>query len=192
LFGTHLILAFLRNDAKMSRSISNSELELTIHQQLGELIGRFGAAIEIWTVVCLSKEDFGSSRLFVDEQWQHLMGGIQHLRKLLNEEETSTPAVHDQLFKIIGCCTQLREVFDQLLDFDRISLRDLELSIVRLSSLWRSFQLRISLLAVLVPLPAPLPALTSEQESYYQTILDGLFDRFVAARPISYLTLNRE
>jgi hypothetical protein len=34
--------------------------------------------------------------------------------------------------------------------------------------------------------------LTSEQESYYQTILDGLFDRFVAARPISYLTLNRE
>jgi hypothetical protein len=47
--------------------------------------------------------------------------------------------------------------------------------------------MRIALLSVLLPLPAPIPSLTSEQESYYQAILDGLYDRLVAARPKSVL-----
>ena len=44
---------------------------------------------------------------------------------------------------------------------------------------WRA---RVSLAAATVPLNAPLPAVSSDMESYYQGILDGLFDRFTAGK----------
>ena len=170
--------------------IPSAKREAAIHELLSRLVIRFGGAVEFWTVVCLSQRDLGDPGLYVAEQWQELYSDMQTLRSLIGQGENPSHLVQEQVMKLIKTCTDLRDVFDQFLDCGSVPLKDLELAVHRLDSIWHEVKLRVSFLAALIPLPPPLPRLSSEQDAYYQAILDGMFDRFATARPISLSERN--
>jgi hypothetical protein len=159
---------------------------MNIPDILGGLITRFGGAIEFWTVACMSQSELGDPGGFVDIQWSSLLEDLQTIRSQLAENGIDTsPVVQEQLAKLTKSCADLREVFDHFIHFTSASNKELERAVLRLSQLWEDFRMRISLLGVLLPMATPVPMLNSEHETYYQGILDGLFDRFEAARPKS-------
>lgn len=164
----------------------NATLESRLHDLLSRVIDRFGGAIEFWTVVCLSRKELGDPDQFVAEKWNDLYSEVHRLRSLVGEAEVPPPVVQEQVAKLTKTCTDLREVFDSFLDCGNLSLPELERAVVRLGSIWHEARIRVAFLAALIPLPAPLPHLTSEQEAYYQSILDSLFDKLAAARPMTF------
>lgn len=163
----------------------NVTLESRLDDLLGRVVDRFGGAIEYWTVVCLSGKELGNPEPFVAEQWSELYSEVHQIRSLFSEADVPSPVVQEQVAKLTKTCTDLREVFDLLLNADYVPLPELERAVIRLGSIWHEVRLRIAFLSALIPLPIPQPHLTSEQEAYYQSILDSLFDK-LAARPMTF------
>ena len=152
---------------------------------LDDILGRFGGAVEYWTVSCMSRGEYGDPEPYIAHQWAELADAVQDLRSELSAQsnETDLPwSVQEQVGKLVQSVGELREVFDLLIDFQRLTTGRLELTLLRLGSLWRNALRRVTLLGAILPLPAPLPGLSAEQESGYQDILDRLYDRFEAAR----------
>jgi hypothetical protein len=147
---------------------------------LHNLIVRFGGAIEFWTVACLSRGDLGNPADFVDSQWSGMLQEVQELRTRLAEMPLEPPPiVHEQIAKLLKLCADLRDTFDQFLQ--PVIVPDVvEVAVLKLGYMWRELRLRCSLIAAMIPLPPPLPGITTEQETYYQGILDSLYDRFTA------------
>jgi hypothetical protein len=149
---------------------------------LNSIVTRSGGAIEFWTVACLSRGDLGDPREFIDTQWEHLYEELQEFRRLLSTlPYDPPPVVHEQVAKLMKIGAELREVFDIFLRFATLPPEELEVAVLKLGFLWKELRLRVSLAAAMIPLAAPLPAISTEQESYYQGILDGLFDQFTTA-----------
>lgn len=147
---------------------------------LQNLIARFGGAIEFWTVACLSRSDLGNPTDFVDSQWGAMLNEVQEIRTCLAELPIEPPPiVHEQIAKILKLCADLRDDFNAFLR-PVISADEVELAVLKLGFLWREIRLRATLTAAMIPLPPPLPGITTEQETYYQNILDSLYDRFTA------------
>jgi hypothetical protein len=166
----------------------NATSESSLHDLLGRVVGRFGGAIEFWTVVCLSRRELGDPEPFVAEQWNDLYSEVHQIRSLIGEADVPSPVVQEQVAKLTKTGSDLREGFDWFLDCGNVSLPELERAVVRLGSIWHEVRLRVAFLAALIPLPAPLPHLTAEQEAYYQSILDSLFDKLAGARPVTFTT----
>lgn len=164
----------------------DAAIESKLHELLSNVVARFGGAIEFWTVVCLSKRELGDPEQFVADKWNDLYSEVQQLRTLISDVDIPSPVAQEQVLKLMKSCTDLREVFDLFLDCDNVPLPELELAVVRLESIWHDVGIRIAFLAALIPLPEPLPRLTTEQEAYYQSILDSLFDKLAASRPITF------
>jgi hypothetical protein len=158
-------------------------IEEHLRHLLSSLINRFGGAIEFWTVACLSQNDLGDPRGFIDGQWEHLYAELQEFRRLLPQlPHDPPPVVHEQVAKLMKLGNDLREVFEVFLRFATVPPEEIEVASLKLGFLWRELQLRVSLSAAMIPLAAPLPGITNEQRDYYQGILDHLFDRFTAAQ----------
>lgn len=147
------------------------------------IITRWGGAIEFWTVACLTQRELGDPNLFVDSQWANLRDDVQKLRMLIAEDEEPAEILQEQLVKLNRLCADLREVFDLFIRFSEILESELETSVLRLGQLWDEVRMRANLIAMLLPLPE-LPGLSAEQEAYFQGVLDGLYDRFHAVRPV--------
>ena len=156
-----------------------------LHDLLMGILTRFAASIEFWTLTCLSRDDFGDPERFVGDQWNALHNDVQELRELLSDTGpgyTSSPMVQEQVQKLMQNCTALHEIFDLFIRFDEVGLDDLERNVVQYAALWTDVKLRVLLLATIIPLPDPLPSLTSDRDLYYVGILDRLYDRFESAR----------
>jgi hypothetical protein len=159
-----------------------AQRESALGELLSGLITQFGGAIEFWTLVCLSQRELGNPTIFVDRQWISLRERIQEFRERLAEDDyDSSPAVQEQVAKLASVAAELREVFNSFIDVRSISQKDLEAAVLKLAHIWQDVRMRIWLLGTLIPLAQP-PALSMEQEAYYQTILDALFDQFMALR----------
>jgi hypothetical protein len=171
-------------------TMSSPEIPPTLRTRLADLLTRlvagFGGAIEFWTVVCISQRDLGDPEQFIHEQWNALFSDLQEVRRSIGEADIPTPVVHEQVMKLIKNCTDLREVFDLFLAAQEVSLEELERGVLRLDAIWQDVRTRVAFVAALIPLPSPLPRLTSEQETYYQSILDSLFDRLAALRTVRF------
>lgn len=158
-----------------------SPLEERLRHLLQSLIVRVGGAIEFWTVACMSRSDLGNPSQFVDAQWNALFNEVQEVRALIAELPYEPPAVvHEQLARLMNLCSDLRDLFDAFLRADNFDPDRTEAAVTRLTQLWKEVRLRVALLAATLPLPAPLPGISMEQEAYYQGILDELFDRFTS------------
>ncbi len=156
-----------------------SPLEDRLRHLLQSVIARVGGAIEFWTVACMSRGDFGDPNQFVDAQWSTLFNDVHEVRTLLSQlPYEPQPVVHEQLARLMNLCSDLRDLFDTFLKAEEFEPAQTEAAVARLTQLWKEVRLRVSLLAATLPLSAPLPGITLEQEAYYQGILDGLFDRF--------------
>jgi hypothetical protein len=156
-----------------------SPLEDRLRHLLQSIIMRMGGAIEFWTVACMTRGELGNPQQFIDTQWNALFNEVHELRALLGELPVEpSPVVHEQIAKMARICSDLRDVFDTLLRTTDSDQNEIEIAVTKLSQLWKEIRLRVSLLAATIPLPAPLPGITLEQEAYYQSILDDLFDRF--------------
>ena len=156
--------------------------ETTISGTLTGMLVRFGGAIEFWTLVCLSQREIGDPETFIDRQWSNLREQIQELRARLNDGEFEpSEAVLEQIVKLGKVSAELREVFDYFIHAASVPQAELEAAVMKLAHIWQDVRMRVWLLGALIPLPLP-PALSLEKEAYYQAILDGLFDQFVAAR----------
>jgi|GEM_PF-6248680 len=165
-------------------SLTRSQ-QAELHDLLTGILTRFAASIEFWTITCLARDDFGDPELFVGDQWNALRDEVQELRELLSDPGpgyTSSPMVQEQVQKLMQNCSCLREVFDRFIHFEDVSLDDLERNVVQYAALWTDVKLRVTLLGTIIPLPAPLPGLTSDRDLYFVGILDCLFDRFESAR----------
>jgi hypothetical protein len=150
---------------------------------LSSIVNRYGGAIEFWTVACLSQGDLGDPRGFIDTQWEHLYGELQEFRRRLAElPHDPPPVVHEQVAKLMKLGNDLREVFETFLRYAALAPEEIEVAVLKLGFLWKELQLRVSLAAAMIPLPAPLPKITNEQQTYYQNILDHLFDQFTMAQ----------
>lgn len=160
----------------------SSDDETAIRDLLAGLLLRFGAAVKVWPAACLGLRGPGDPAEFIAEQWDALCADLQTLRWQYAAAEQPSPAFHDQVIRLMQTCADLREVFDTLLEFRAIAEQELDAALLRLQTVWQQARMRVSFLTVLVPLPLPLPALTIEQEAHYQSVLDGLCDRFDAAR----------
>lgn len=153
-----------------------------LRQLFRSLLARYAGAIEFWTVVCLSRGDLGDPADLIDAQWALFRQDIQDLREALAGLPVEPPpVVQDQVARLIGLAAELRDVFNVLLDHPTRARKDVEAAVLKLGALWQELRVRVALAAATVPLRAPLPAVTSEQEAYFQGILDGLFDRFTGA-----------
>lgn len=169
------------NMATTLASLTN-EQETTIGQTLTDLLVRFGGAIEYWTMVCLTRRELGNPALFIDRQWNDLRDQLQELRAQLNDGDFEpSGAVYEQIAKLAKVCVDLRDLFDSFMNAHELSQKDLEAAVIKLAQIWQDVRMRVWLLGALIPLPSP-PALSMEKEAYYQSILDGLFDRFMATR----------
>jgi hypothetical protein len=156
--------------------------ESAVGELLMGIVTRFGGALEFWTLVCLSRNELGNPTQFVDRQWSNLLESIQELRSRLAERDYEPPpTVQEQIAKLIGVSAELREVFDHFIAVATVSQKDLEASVLRLAHVWQEVRMRVWLLGTLIPLPQA-PVLSMEREAYYQGILDGLIDQFLAAR----------
>jgi hypothetical protein len=161
--------------------------ETAVGELLAGLLMQFGGAIEFWTLVCLSERELGDPTVFVDRQWNGLREQLQELRARLSEGESEpSDAALEQVAKLSKACAELREVFDYFLNAAAIAQSDLEAAVVRLAQIWQDVRMRVWLLGALIPLPEG-PSLSMEKEAYYQSILDRLFDQFMAARTASEL-----
>jgi hypothetical protein len=156
------------------------EREAVLSDLLNGIVVQCGGAIEFWTLVCLSRRQLGDPAPFVDCQLMSFREQIQELRARLQEGEPSE-AVHEQIAKLLKASAELREVFDFFINANWISEEDLEGAAMNLAQIWQDVRMRTWLLGTLIPLPEP-PTLPSEKEAAYQSILDGLFDQFMAAR----------
>lgn len=162
-------------------SLTN-EQETTIGQTLTDLLVRFGGAIEYWTMVCLTRRELGNPALFINRQWNDLRDQLQELRAQLNDGDFEpSGAVYEQIAKLAKVCVDLRDLFDSFMNAHELSQKDLEAAVIKFAQIWQDVRMRVWLLGALIPLPSP-PALSMEKEAYYQSILDGLFDRFMATR----------
>ena len=162
----------------------SSQQESAIGETLTGILVQFGGAIEFWTLVCLSQHELGDPANFIDQQWSSLREQLQQLRGQLNEGEFEpSEAVFEQIGKLGKVSAELREVFDYFINAVSVPQEELEAAVMKLAHIWQDVRMRIWLLGALIPLPSP-PALSTEKEAYYQSILDGLFDHFVAARAL--------
>lgn len=143
------------------------------------LLARFASAIEFWTAACLAR-DLGNPGEMIDGQWSQFRQDLQDLREALMDVPDVPPVVHEQVARMIGIAVELRDLFDVLLDYRQRPENEIEAAVVKLDALWSDLRSRISLASAVIPLPSPLPSITSEQEAHYRSILDGLFDRFMA------------
>jgi hypothetical protein len=154
-----------------------------LRQLFHSLLSRYAGAIEFWTVACLSRGDLGDPSGFVEQQWGQFLADVQQVRVALADLlQEPPPVVHEQVANLLKLAADLRDVFNALIRHADLEPAEVELAVLKLGSLWRDLQMRISLASAAIPLPAPLPGITMEQEKYYQEILDGLFDRFTASR----------
>lgn len=129
--------------------------------------------------------ELGDSEAFVDRQCMHLREQVQRLRRQLQAQPWEpSDAVLEQVIKLLRACAELREVFDYFIHSAKVPLQDLEAAVMKLSQIWQDAQMRVWLIGALIFMPRP-PALSSEKEAYYQTILDGLFDQFLMVRSSS-------
>jgi len=161
-----------------------SPLEDRLRHLLQSLLTRFGGAVEFWTVACTSRGDLGDPNQSVDAQWAALFTDVHDVRVLLAElPYEPQPVVHEQVARLMNLCSDLRDLFDTFLRVEAADPDRAEAAVARLANLWKEARLRVALLAATLPLSAPLPGITLEQEAYYQGILDGLFDRLTAANP---------
>lgn len=159
-----------------------TSVEDYLRHLLNSMISRYGGAIEFWTVACLSQGDLGDPREFIDTQWEHLYEEVQEFRRLLTQLPHDPPAVvHEQVAKLMKLIVDLREVFEVLLHYANLPHEELEVAVLKLGYLWKELRLRVSLAAAMIPLPAPLPTISTEQQTYYQGLLDQLFDKFTTA-----------
>jgi len=162
-------------------SLTN-EQESAISQTLTDLLVRFGGAIEYWTMVCLTQPELGNPASFIDQQWSDLREQLQALRMQLNDGDFEpSEAALEQVAKLAKVCVDLRDAFDSFMNAPDLSQKELEAAVMKLAQTWQDVRMRVWLLGALIPLPSP-PSLSMEKEAYYQSILDGLFDRFIAAR----------
>jgi hypothetical protein len=153
---------------------------------LERLLSRFGNAIEFWTISCLSQRELGDPRPFINDQWDDLWRCLQNLRLALAERDGDLhPVLQDQLAKLARASADLRDVFEVLADFAIVPVSELESALMQLAALWEEWKLRITLVGSILPLSAPLPSVTSEQEMFHRQNLDTLFDRFYSARQTS-------
>lgn len=156
-------------------------LEDQLRTTLNQLLLRFAGAIEYWTVACLSQGDLGDPREFVDSQWAELMNDMHEIRVLVSQWPHQPPeVVHEQIAGLMTECSDLRDVFEIFLMAEEIDPEQTEAAVAKLSALWKNARLRVALMAAMLPLPSPLPKISLEKESYYQGILDELFDRFTS------------
>lgn len=156
--------------------------ETTFGELLNGIIIRVGGAIEFWTLVCLSQRELGNPTAFVDRHWCELRDQVQELRSRLAESDYEPPPlVQEQVAKLASVAAELREVFDYFIFAATVPQKDLEGAVLRLSTIWQDVRMRAWLLGTLIPLDRP-PALSLEKETYYQGVLDALFDQFMAAR----------
>ena len=156
--------------------------EAALAELLNGIITQFGGSIEFWTIVCLSQRELGDPTIFVDRQWNSLREQIQELRGRLSEgDDETSPAVQEQVAKLANVGAELREVFDFFIYAMAVSLKDIEAAVLKLAHIWQEVRMRVWLLGALIPLSQP-PALSMEKEAYYQSILDGMFDQFLAIR----------
>ena len=131
-------------------------------------------------MACLSDGELGDSSGYVEARFAELLGDVRGLRAAVAAGGPPPQVVSAQVGRLEQSCGDLREIFDAFLGFPAVEPEDLERAVMRLAGVWREVRLRVALVGAFAPLPAPLPGLTSEQEAYYQGILDGLFDRFAA------------
>lgn len=182
---------------KSSRKYSNKPRELFEKNQMPEaklneselrnlierLLVRFGDSIEFWTIACLTQQDLGNPRQFIAEQWDSLSRTVQELRNQIATLNSSAhPALNEQLAKLGMATADLQNIFDVLANYREVPIQELEAVIHKLNILWSDWKNRLTLISALVPLRAPLPGLSSEQEVFYQHALDSLFDRFYSSR----------
>ena len=149
------------------------------------ILTRFAASIEFWTITCISRQDFGDPEHFIGDQWSALRDEVQELRELLGDSGpgcSTSPMVQEQMQKLMQNCTGLRQIFDRFIRYDDLHLDDLERNVVQYAALWTDVKLRVMLLGTIIPLPAPLPGLSSDRDLYFVGILDRLYDRFESAR----------
>ena len=158
------------------------EHEAAFRELLAKVLLRFGAAVKVWTAACLGLRGDANPAGFIDGQSNELFADLQTVRWQLASLEQPSPAMHEQVQKLVDTASELRDVFETLAAFRVASEAELDLAMTRLQSVWQQARMRVSFLAVLIPLPPPLPALSVEQESHYQAVLDGLYDRFDSAR----------
>jgi len=162
--------------------VANSTHESALGELLSGIITQFGGAIEFWTLVCISQRELGDPVAFIDRQSNSMREQIQELRARLSlGEPEPSDAVMEQAAKLARVSAELREVFDYFIQNHVISQKDLEAAVMRLAQIWQDVRMRVWLLGALIPLASP-PALTLEQEAYYQSILDNLFDQFIGSR----------
>lgn len=155
-----------------------SVLQERLQYLLQNLIARFGGAIEFWTVACLSRGELGNPADFIDNQWEAFLNDILEIRTILSElPHDPPPIVHEQMAKLMKLGADLRDVFDGFLR-PAVPPDEVEVAVLKLGYMWRELRLRCSLTAAMIPLPPPMPGITTEQENYYQGILDSLYDRF--------------
>jgi hypothetical protein len=156
-----------------------TEQETAVGETLSGILVQFGGAIEFWTLVCLSQNEFGDPAAFIDRQWNSLRERTQELRGLLSESDFEpSDAVFEQIGKLGKVSADLREVFDYFINAASVPQKELEAAVMRLAHIWQEVRMRVWLLGALISLPSP-PALSMEKEAYYQATLDGLFDQFV-------------
>jgi len=159
-----------------------SEREAVLSDLLAGIVARVAGSIESWTLVCLARRELGDPTEFIDRQWMDLREQIQKTRSALQDGENSaSEPVLEQVAKLLKISAELRETFDFFINANRVAEKELEAAIVKLAQIWQDVRMRVWLLGALIPLP-DLTALPTETEASYQTILDGLFDQFLAAR----------
>ena len=163
-------------------SPSTIDRETALSDLLAGILTQFGGAIEFWTLVCLAQRELGDPVLFVDRQWSDLREKIQELRaRLSGGEQELSEAVLDQVAKLSHVSAEVREIFDFFINAISVAQKDLDAAVIKLAHVWQDVRMRVWLLGTLILLPSP-PSLSTEKEAYYQAILDGLFDQFMAAR----------
>jgi hypothetical protein len=156
-------------------------VEDRLRQLFQDLIARYAGAIEYWTVACASRDDLGDPAEFVEGQWAQLHQTLHEVRFALSElRDEPAPVVDEQVAKLFKLSADLRDLFAVLVQYQDRPPEKVEQAVLKLGFLWKELRLRIALAAAAVPLPDPLPGITSEQEAHYQRVLDGLFDRFAA------------